>query len=108
MKKNRSVKNDAGNQFKLEVECDFTGLNEDQIRSYAFDSLWIKEQSRLRALSNKALEDLKGRYSFKAVPKGTKVARTRPLTTEELINELSGKPLEERLAIIEQIKALNK
>ena len=107
MKKNRSITNDSGNKFRLEVECDFTGLNEDQIRSYAFDSLWIKEQGRLRALSNKALEDLKGVYKFKAVPKGTKVARTKPLTTEDLLEALKGRPLEERLDIIEQLKELN-
>ena len=104
----RSVTNDKGNTFKLTVECDFSGLNEEQLKAYAFDSLWIKEQGRLRALSNKALEDLKGVYKFKAVPKGTKVVRTKPMTTDELVDALSGRPLEERLAAIEKLKALDK
>ena len=72
---NRSIKNEGGNTFKLAVECDLSKLTEDQVKEYAFDAIWIKEQSRMRAMSNSALEAFKGSYKFIAEPKGTRSAR---------------------------------
>ena len=107
MERKRSVKNNAGNKFTLVVECDITGLNKEQVEDYAFDAIWIKEQTALREMSNKAFEDLKGKYSFKAIPKGIRKAKSKTLTTDELVNAIKGKSREERLAAIEQLKALD-
>jgi len=100
----RSITNEAGNKFTLLVDCDFSDLTDEQVREYAFDAIWIKEQATLRATSNKGFEDLNGNYSFKAMPKGTRVAKV--MTTGDMIKALEGKPLEERLKVIEQLKAM--
>jgi len=100
----RSVTNEAGNKFTLMVECDFSGLKNEEIQDYAFDAIWIKEQSNLRSLSNKAFESMNGEYMFKAIPKGTRVAKV--MSTDELINAIKGKSKEDRLKAIELLKAM--
>jgi len=100
----RNVTNEAGNKFTLLVKCDLSGLTEDQIKEYAFDAIWIKEQSNMRAMSNKAFEEMNGNYTFKAVPKGIRIAKV--MTTDELVNAIKGKSKEERLEAIERLKAM--
>jgi len=98
----RRVKNDAGNSFTLMVNCDMSGLTTEQIKEYAFDAIWIKEQSNLRALSNKAFEDMNGKYAFKATPKGVRAAR-KPMTKEEVLAYIAGLPKDERKAMLDLI-----
>jgi len=105
MEKKRSVTNEVGNKYTLLVECDLSGLTKEQVEDYAFDAIWIKEQANMRAMSNKALEDLNGKHEFKAMPKGVRVAKV--LTTDELIKAIKGKSKEDRLAAIEQLKAMD-
>ena len=102
---NRSIKNETGNVFKFEVKCDLSKLTEDQVKEYAFDAIWIKEQSRMRAMSNSALRAFGGSYKFTAEPKGT---RSAPVISTAKIVEVAREKMtkEERLALIKQLEAM--
>ena len=65
----RRVTNDTKHKVVLKVNCDMSGLTPEQIEEYAFDSIWIAEQARLRDLSDKDLDAMEGVYSFTAVEK---------------------------------------
>jgi len=102
---NRSIKNEAGNVFKFEVKCDLSKLTEDQVKEYAFDAIWIKEQSRMRAMSNSALEAYNGTYKFVAESKGT---RSAPVISTAKIVEVAREKMskDERLALIKQLESM--
>ena len=102
---NRSIKNEGGNTFKLAVECDLSKLTEDQVKEYAFDAIWIKEQSRMRAMSNNALEAYNGIYKFVAEPKGT---RSAPVISTAKIVEVAREKMtkEQRAELIKQLEAM--
>ena len=73
----RGVKSDSGYKVNITAICDFKELSDIEIREYAFDAIWIKEQSKLRKLNNSELNELsKDGYTFIAQPKGLKVKRT--------------------------------
>jgi len=99
----RNVTNEAGNKFTLLVKCDLSGLTEDQIKEYAFDAIWIKEQSNMRAMSNKAFEEMNGNYTFKAVPKGTRAVLDPVTTANKAIEKMT---IEEKRALRKQLEAL--
>ena len=102
---NRSIKNEAGNVFKFEVKCDLSKLTEDQVKEYAFDAIWIKEQSRMRAMSNSALEAFKGTYKFTAEPKGTRSASV--ISTAKIVEVAREKMTkEQRAELIKQLEAM--
>ena len=65
----RRVTNTNKHKVVLKVNCDMSGLTPEQIEEYAFDSIWIAEQARLREMSDKDLDALEGVYSFTAVEK---------------------------------------
>jgi len=98
----RRITNEAGNKFELMVSCDISGLTQEQIEEYAFDAIWIKEQSTMRAMSNKAFEELGGKYTFTATPKGTRAVR-KPMTQDEILAYIATLPKEERKAMLAQI-----
>ena len=45
-------------KVKMVVECDVTGLTEDQVHAYAFDAIWIREQTKLRKFNQRQLDEL--------------------------------------------------
>lgn len=75
----RRVTNNTGHKVVLKVSCDMSGLTSEQIEEYAFDSIWIAEQARLRELSDTQLDDLNGEYTFTAVEKSRTKGPRDPL-----------------------------
>ena len=107
MKMERKVTNEAGNKFDLTIECDLSKLTKEQIEQYALDSIWIKEQATLRAMSNSAFELMKGSYKFKASPKGIRKAAV--ISNEKIVATARDKmSKEERLELIKKLEALDK
>ena len=73
----RGLKSDSGYKVNITVECDFSHLTHNELMEYAFDSVWIKEQGKLRKLNNSELSEIsKNGYTFIAQPKGLKVKKS--------------------------------
>ena len=103
MIKKRRIKNDVGDSFTLMVDGDLSGLSQEELEEYAFDAIWIKEQSTLRSNSNKCFEELEGNYTFKATPKGVRAAR-KPMSQEELVAYIGTLPAEDKARLLAQLK----
>ena len=106
IKVKRSITNEAGNKFELVVTCNFVNLSDEQTKEYAFDAIWIKEQSKLRAASNSAFEGLNGQYEFSASPKGVRAVAI--LTVDKVVEMAKAKMTkEQRLEMIKRLEAMD-
>ena len=73
----RGLKSDSGYKVNITAECDFSHLTHNELMEYAFDSVWIKEQNKLRRLNNSELSELsKNGFTFIPQPKGLRVKKS--------------------------------
>ena len=99
----RRVTNTNKHKVVLKVNCDMSGLTPEQIEEYAFDSIWIAEQARLRDLSDKDLDAMEGVYSFTAVEKSRTKGPRDPL--KAAIKAISTMTPEARAELLAALKA---
>jgi hypothetical protein len=99
----RRVTNNTGHKVVLKVNCDMSGLTSEQIEEYAFDSIWIAEQARLREMSDKNLDALNGEYTFTAVEKSRTKGPRDPL--KAAIKAIPKMSDEEKAKLLAALKA---
>ena len=101
----RRVTNTNKYKVVLKVNCDMSGLTPEQIEEYAFDSIWIAEQARLRDLSDKDLDAMEGVYSFTAVEKSRTKGPRDPL--KAAIKSVPTMSKEQRKVLSDAIAAMD-